>query len=379
MRLFFPLMVIAACLLACNTKDSSETLLKPFEEGPYFRMIDSADYKILEVIHPLNHSQIERYLLTRKKNLIEKPQGFVHLVQLPLKRVACLSTSQIGFISALEEEESIVGSLNPEFNYSPSLQKRYSNAELKSLGGAKINVEQLLSLEVDVVFAGIFDAEGLKNVEHMRSLGIKVILVSEFLERKPLDKTFWLKFYSNFYEDEKMEFADSLYDQISSNYYEIKQRAAQADVYPEVMTGLPWKGNWFIPGGESFQSRYFEDAAAKYIFEDNDDINSFVMDFESMFEKGLKVPFWLNVSDVESLKEIKDMDGRFVNFRAYKQKNVYNNNVRKNIAGGNDYWESGAVRADWILKDLAAIFHPELFQEHSLFYYQNLSDELQDQ
>ncbi len=29
----------------------------------------------------------------------------------------------------------------------------------------------------------------------------------------------------------------------------------------------------------------------------------------------------------------------------------------------NDYFESGVVRADWVLKDYIKIFHPEIFQK----------------
>ena len=45
-----------------------------------------------------------------------------------------------------------------------------------------------------------------------------------------------------------------------------------------------------------------------------------------------------------------------------------------NVAGGNDYWESGVVQPDVVLHDLIAIMHPEVLDENDreLHYYQRL-------
>ena len=49
---------------------------------------------------------------------------------------------------------------------------------------------------------------------------------------------------------------------------------------------------------------------------------------------------------------------------------VWNDNKRLNPRGGNDFWESGVVRPDRILRDLVKILHPEIIPEtDTLFYY----------
>jgi iron complex transport system substrate-binding protein len=40
--------------------------------------------------------------------------------------------------------------------------------------------------------------------------------------------------------------------------------------------------------------------------------------------------------------------------------------------GGNDYWESGAINPQVILKDIASILHPELFENYDLVYYRKI-------
>ncbi|MDR1896924.1 MAG: iron ABC transporter substrate-binding protein, partial [Prevotellaceae bacterium] len=39
---------------------------------------------------------------------------------------------------------------------------------------------------------------------------------------------------------------------------------------------------------------------------------------------------------------------------------------------GDDFWESGIVKPDVILKDMIKIFHPELLPEHELYFYRHL-------
>jgi len=51
---------------------------------------------------------------------------------------------------------------------------------------------------------------------------------------------------------------------------------------------------------------------------------------------------------------------------------VYDNNRRRNAAGGSDFWESGVLRPDRVLADLVHIFHPELSETDELYYYRQL-------
>jgi iron complex transport system substrate-binding protein len=48
---------------------------------------------------------------------------------------------------------------------------------------------------------------------------------------------------------------------------------------------------------------------------------------------------------------------------------IYNNTLRTNSEGGNDFWESGAVRPDLVLEDLVKIFASEPGKLH---YYLEL-------
>jgi len=40
--------------------------------------------------------------------------------------------------------------------------------------------------------------------------------------------------------------------------------------------------------------------------------------------------------------------------------------------GGNDFWETGVIRPDLILSDLITIFHPDIMESDSLYFYQKV-------
>ena len=61
----------------------------------------------------------------------------------------------------------------------------------------------------------------------------------------------------------------------------------------------------------------------------------------------------------------------------YGKLTVFNNGKLYTMAGkerdkANDFFESGVVRADLILKDYIKIFHPELLPDYQLTYMKEL-------
>jgi iron complex transport system substrate-binding protein len=51
---------------------------------------------------------------------------------------------------------------------------------------------------------------------------------------------------------------------------------------------------------------------------------------------------------------------------------IFNNILRNTPEGGSDFWETGVVEPDAILRDLIKIFHPELDTGWNLKYYMQL-------
>ena len=95
-----------------------------------------------------------------------------------------------------------------------------------------------------------------------------------------------------------------------------------------------------------------------------------MISLERAYELSCGADFWLNAGNVRSLDELRRENAAFASFPVAAPGRVYTNNRRAETGGGNDFWESGAVRPDLILKDLRTIFAGG--PEDSLYYYQSV-------
>ena len=85
----------------------------------------------------------------------------------------------------------------------------------------------------------------------------------------------------------------------------------------------------------------------------------------------MKADFWINLGQITSKAELCATAPRFAGVDAVKFGRIYNNIKRTRGSGGSDFWESGAVRPDLILRDLVQILHYEAPTD-SLHYYKKL-------
>jgi len=127
-----------------------------------------------------------------------------------------------------------------------------------------------------------------------------------------------------------------------------------------------------MAGGNSFTASFIKDAGGEYLWKDNLSDEFIPLSLEAAFNTSVNADIWINCGTAVSLNDLFSRDPRFEMIKAYRDKRVYNNNARMNDSGGNDFWESGVVRADLILSDLISVFHPGLTENNDLVYYRKL-------
>lgn len=291
-------------------------------------------------------------------------------IKTPISSIACMSLTHIAFIEKLEQQHTIVGISGCDYVSSPIIKERIKNQFIKEVGQHEvINYELLVSMHPEVVMAFGIDQTSATKINKLKTLGLTTVLNAEYMETHPLGQAEWIKFIAAFYNEEMK--ADSIFDYIEKEYLKLVEVATPTTNKPTVFTGMPWSGAWYVPGGLSFQAQLFKDAGASYLWADNQEERSFVKSKEIILDEALDANFWLNVNAYNSIKDIIETDALLKNFKALKEQQIYNNNLRENAAAGNDYWESGVVHPHIVLKDLIKIFHPTLI-EHELYYYKKL-------
>ena len=374
-HLFSSLLVL--CLISsCKQTTPINYLDLGFEtvhQSEEFTIYQKEDEFIIRVTHPFQAaSNSESYHLIPHKKEFNDIEGIVHQIHYPISRISISSTTHLGYLEALGMQDRIIGASNLGLFYSEAFNAKIESGGIADIGGTKFNKEVLIKLSSDVVFAFALNPDNLNAINDLRESGIKMVLVSEFLESDPIKKAEWLKFFATFFGENKLRKSESLLETIEVQYNEIKAAVAKTDERPTVMMGFPWKGTWYVSGANSFQAKFFKDGGADYIWSEFDQSGSVPLDIEVVLKRGSMADYWLNPGNKLSIGELLEDHQNFASFESVKNLSVYSNYGRSNDYGANDSWERGVVRPDLILKDLASIFHPEIMGNRDLYFYKRL-------
>ncbi len=376
--------VILTCLLilvsysSCHNQGGQNSSTSQTAEGKPqyargFRIERFTGYNILHVINPWQGSRTVhfQYILSDDTSRIPDSLKQHPVIQVPVKRVICMSTTHVAMIDALGESNAIVGISGSDFITHPDLRSKLESGEVRDVGADQtLNYELVLTLRPDLIIAYGITAEVNGMVNRLEGLGIPVILNGDYLEDQPLGKTEWIRFLAAFFaRDQK---ADSIFISVASSYTQLKDLIGDTRQKPSVMTGLPWKDTWYIPGGKSFAAAYIRDAGGTYLWEDLDSREAVPLDLEAIYARAASADIWINCGAAGTLAEIVETDKRLSRFQPVGTGKIFNNNAQINPAGGNAFWESGVMAPHLILADLISIFHPEALPDHELVYYKPL-------
>ena len=314
----------------------------------------------------------------RHKYYLVKGSGFrlkvdsSQIINVPVRRIICMSTTHLAMIKALKEVNSVVGVSGSGFIYDKEISRRVTEGLVSDVGyEAGMNNELIISTSPDLVMMYGIGSESAGYTGKIAELGIKIMFNADYLETDPLGKAEWIKLFGALYCKE--ELADSIFTDISDSYEKVKTYIRDNAVKkPGVLLGLPFRDTWYISPGNSYISKLIKDAGGSYLWETTESEVSMPLGLENVFLHSLKADYWLNTGAVTSKSEILSLDPRLGSIPPFKSGNIYNNNKRISGGGGNDYWESGTLNPQIILKDIAAILHPGLFENYEPVYYRKI-------
>lgn len=285
-------------------------------------------------------------------------------------RIVVTSTTHLPYLEMLGLEDRLVGFPSTQYISSDIFRKRVQNGQITDLGpDGNINLELLISVKPDVVIAFDMGSEAT-GLDKVKESGIPVIYNADFLEPTTLGRAEWIKFFGAYFG--KQQLADSIFSAISIRYDSLKQLAQSATSKPTVISGIMYGDVWFMPGGQNYGARFFEDAGGIYLWNSDTNTGWIEASFEAVFDKGSQAEFWIGLGSFGTLNELASEDQRYAEFRPFKSQQVYNYSKRRSRSGGFDFFESGYARPDIVLADLIKILHPELLPDYDMYYYEKL-------
>lgn len=300
----------------------------------------------------------------------QPPAGFTGQVLCErAERIVCMSSTHVALLDAVGAVQSVVGVSGIDF-----VTNEYVKAnrdKVRDVGyDNSVDYEMVVALDPDVVL--LYGVTGASSMESkLRELGIPFAYIGEYVEEVPLGKTEWMVAIGEIVG--RRTEAEQLFNQIPERYDALREMAAAAATpKPKVMINTPYADSWFMASATSYVARLIADAGGDYIYKKNTLNSSLPIDLEEAALLASQADVWINAGSVATLEDMRAEYPKFADMRCVEQGQIFNFDRRMSPRGGNDYWESGVVRPDVVLRDLIKIFHPELMEGEEFFYYRKL-------
>lgn len=378
-RAFIFYLLAVTVLLNANACSDKTTGIEAFTKEIYtpsyalgFKITGADKIKstILSVTNPWQGSKnIGKNLFIIRDNEAV-PEGFQgQVVHAGAKRIVCMSSTHVAMLSSLGEEKRVIGVSGKDY-----ISNEYIIQNKDSIGDVgydgNLNYERLVSLNPDIVF--IYGVNAASSMEtKLEELNIPYTYIGEYLEDSPLGKAEWMVAIAEIL-DTSAE-GKVVFNAIPQRYNQLKSLVKHITHRPTVMLNTPYGDNWFMPSEQSYQIQLIKDAGADFIYKKNTGNASAPIDMEEAYLLASQADFWLNLGSTNTIEDLTRQLPKFSDISSLKEGRVYNNTKRTGATGGNDYWESGVVNPDIILRDLILIFHPNAIQENTeLYYYQKV-------
>ncbi len=376
MRRLFLLLAVLSAAVSCTPDNSlrmadfSEVIYTPrYASG--FEMLRTKEgaSTLLRVHNPWQGAGEVAAELLICRNDEPVPADYTgQILQGEAKRIVCLSSTYVAMLDALDEVERVVGVSGIDF-----VSNDYVQAHRATIGDVgydgHLNYELLVALAPDLVL--LYGVNGASEMEaKLRELHIPYAYIGEYLEQSPLGKAEWMLFIGELIN--RRAEAEERFRPIPERYEALRVKTAAVTTRPRVMLNTPYRDAWFMPSVENYAVQLLTDAGGDYLFPENRTNRSEAIDLERAYLLCSAADYWLHLGAVQSLSELRRLYPRFAEVACVRQGAIWNNTLRMNAAGGNDFWESGVVHPDWVLADLIRILHPELLPDHQLVYYKQL-------
>ncbi len=409
-RIFF----VMGCWLLLAGCGRKQTPIEVSEAAQYFRLTDTLGMVRADVLDPQNEGKLlARYYLVdeglrikderrnsadsenSETNVISPSSCVLHpsskespvvFIPIPLRRVATTSATHIGFLYALGVLDSVVAMSNPDWVYN------HPSHEVANIGeDINIAMEPLLLAKPDVLFASSY-GQNSQQIARVAEAGIPVVYLAEWQEQHPLARAEWLRFVAAFFG--KTALADSIFEEVRKAYGGIQdppqpslQREGDSELplsidtnsspslcrdgrggfSPSIMSGASYRGTWYVPSGTTYMGCLFRDAGAAYTFADERTNGSIPLTMEQALRAFSDADVWVG-ANARTMEELRAIDEHHTWFKAYQTGRVYHFYGRTNSTGGNDFWETGVVHPEIILRDLQWALYPDLYPDYEPYF-----------
>jgi iron complex transport system substrate-binding protein len=293
-------------------------------------------------------------------------------------KIVSLSAIHTGMLAELGLAKSIVGVESKQYIAHPAI---YSSSLLNSMQelapDGPIIPEKLANLKPQILIGYVFNIQEKNTIERIAKNHFPVIWANNHLEPHPLGRAEWIVAMGWLLGKSKE--SANLFQGISKEYLTIAKQASEPEhekksttgsniskIRPTVMMNIPYNGQWFVPQGQSYMSRFILDAGGMPITLQPEGSGSNMVGLEKALQAMKLADIWINTDNCNTRKCLTEMEPRVMNIKAMQGNRVFNFNKKLNSNGSNSYWDLGCVFPNLVLRDLYNIIQNDT---QSLYFY----------
>lgn len=366
--LFFVL--LSAIFLSCGgVKDKFPPVdgdVVPMRHSSLLKIVDCDGYTVVDVADPWGDKTLQRYLLVPSDAELPNnlPDGI--LLRTPLEKVVLSSGVHAGLLCEFGVESAVKGVCDAGYFYNDAVAGGLASGAVADCGSSSsVNREVVVQLSPNAVFVSPYENASMDNLEE---LGYPIIMCADYMETSPLGRAEWMRFYGRLFG--KAALCDSLFASVCNDYETLRQSVKNVGYRPRLMCELKKGQVWYVPCGGSTMGRMYADAGADYLFSYNNGSGSVPLSYEVVLDKAIDSDVWLFKDNSKQDKTysslLAEYDG-YKHFKPFREGRIFAcNTSHKRI------FEETAFHPEILLKELIAIFHPDMLPGYTLRYYEKM-------
>jgi len=332
-----------------NSILTADTLTNDFAKA--FQIIHHHSFIEINIIDPDTKSTLNTYRVNKSD------QANSDMFPKVMKSVVAMSATQVGMLRKLGLEDKITGVSSYSYMCNPMIE-----SAVKEVGNIGMSdAEAFVSINPNIIlYSGFNDNAPILN--KLAQANLKTFKIFEWKETHPMGRAEWIKVYGALFHKERE--AKLIFEDIKAEYYAITDKLKLADKGPTVFAGTYFGDIFNVPAGDSYMAQLFKDANIDYVYAKTEGTGSLSLGLEEVITQNKDTEFWLNAG-ASSKEELMKQSQKFELLESAKTGKLYTyfNNT-------NCFWENSPIEPHKLLEDLGKIFHPDLFDENELHFYE---------
>jgi len=312
-----------------------------------FNLIQKDNQYLLEILDPISGKTESTHTIDPSKK----------------HEAISLSATVVGMYAVLNQQKQLKGVSNIDYVFDAKVKSLFKSGSIKEYGDETTNsIEKIISSKANTILYSGFGDE-FPNQKKLEALHFTILPIYDWKEIHPLGKAEWIKVIGAL--TGKMTEAIEFFNTVEKEYNDLIKLTASIDEYPTCLSGNLIGDIWYTPASESYVAHLMKDAGAKYRYADTKGQVTLEFSIEQILKDNETTEFWINPG-YDSKSKIDKFNPHIKHLACYNTIYCYSPNMSK-------FWEQSAAEPHHVLSDLIHIFHPEIEEIKSFYYYAKIN------